>query len=74
MAAASGEKVAKKKKKAAGWRDSTDDVDGGGGGGSELLEASVKISGPLGDQLSSITRRIQLQREAERIQHRSVTQ
>lgn len=36
-------------------------------------EAPVKISGPPGDQLSSITRRIQLQREAERIQHRSVT-
>lgn len=48
-----------------------DEVDGRGG--SELLEAPVKISGPLGDQLSSITRRIQLQREAERIQHRSVT-
>lgn len=28
--------------------------------------APVKISSPLGDQLSSITRRIQLQREAER--------
>lgn len=51
----------------------SDDV--GDGGGSKLLEAPVKIppSSPLGDQLSSITRRIQLQREAERIQHRSVT-
>lgn len=49
-----------------------DDVDGRGGG--ELLKAPLKISGPLGDQLSSITRRIQLQREAKRIQHRSVTQ
>lgn len=65
-----GEKMAEKKKK--GWREgASDDVDGREG--SELLEASVKISGPLGDQLSSITRRIQLQREAERIQHRSVT-
>ncbi len=55
-----------------GWREAaSDDVDDREG--SELLEASVKISGPLGDQLSSITRRIQLQREAERIQHRSVT-
>lgn len=55
-----------------GWMEgATDDVDGRGG--SEFLEAPVKISGPLGDQLSSITRRIQLQREAERIQHRSVT-
>lgn len=53
-----------------GWmQGASDDVDGRGG--SELLEAPVKI--PLGDQLSSITRRIQLQREAERIQHRSVT-
>lgn len=42
----------------------SDDVDGRGG--SLLLDTSVKISGPLGDQLSSITRRIQLQREAER--------
>lgn len=40
--------------------------DGDGGGGSRLLEAPVKIDGPLGEQLSSITRRIQLQREAER--------
>lgn len=47
------------------------DVDGRGG--CELSEASVKISGPPGDQLSSITRRIQLQREAEGIQHQSVT-
>lgn len=45
-------------------RGASDDVDGRGG--SQLLGASVKISGPLGDQLSSITRRIQLQREAER--------
>lgn len=45
-------------------RRASDDVDGRGG--SQLLGASVKISGPLGDQLSSITRRIQLQREAER--------
>lgn len=55
-----------------GWVErASNDVDGRGG--SELQEASVEISGPLGDQLSSITRRIQLQREAERIQHRSVT-
>lgn len=40
--------------------------DGESGGASRLLEEPVKISGPLGDQLSSITRRIQLQREAER--------
>lgn len=61
MAAASGEKMAERR----GWmRGASDDVDGRGG--SQLLEASVKISGPLGDQLSSITRRIQLQREAER--------
>lgn len=52
-------------KNEAGWRrGASDDVDGRGG--SRLLEVSVKISGPLGEQLSSITRRIQLQREAER--------
>ena len=68
VAAASGEKDGRK----GGWIEGArEDVDGRGG--SELLEAPVKISGPLGDQLSSITRRIQLQREAERIQHRSVT-
>lgn len=56
-----------------GWMEGArDDVDDRRG--SVLLEAPVKISGPLGDQLSSITRRIQLQGEAERIQHRSVTQ